>query len=205
MSSKRRTHLPYNTASHAEDWILIDTAAAINKIFILTSDGSSQIYLHQRMSRGKCCGRFRNLTIMRSLTVNVVRLCFRKYFAHVNVKVKQSHYGPGQALTVPGGWGSQISRQSALQGAKVVSPTHRPPLPSGNIPGTHFCQRLSRSQGHSAAGSITSIKNSNYIIGNRTRDLPACSAVRVNVNDIKIVTAKFREGFHRMFVLLHHT
>ena len=37
---------------------------------------------------------------------------------------------------------------------KLVSLTHRPPLPSGNIPGTHFCQRLSRPQGHSAIGSI---------------------------------------------------
>jgi hypothetical protein len=37
---------------------------------------------------------------------------------------------------------------------KVVSLTHRPPLPPGNTPGTHFCQRLSRPQGHSAIGRI---------------------------------------------------
>jgi len=36
-------------------------------------------------------------------------------------------------------WGSQISRQSAHEYRKVVSPTHRPPLPPGNIPRTHFC------------------------------------------------------------------
>jgi len=35
---------------------------------------------------------------------------------------------------------------------KVVSLTHRPPLPPGNAPGTHFCQRLSRPEGHSAIG-----------------------------------------------------
>ena len=49
--------------------------------------------------------------------------------------------------------------------------------PPGNIPGTHFCYRLSRPQGHSAARRITSMKNSNDTIGNRTRDLPTYSVV----------------------------
>jgi hypothetical protein len=44
------------------------------------------------------------------------------------VKVKQPHYRPWHAHSVPEGWGSQILRQSAHEGGEVVSPTHRPPL-----------------------------------------------------------------------------
>jgi len=65
---------------------------------------------------------------------------------------------------------------TAQDGGKVVSPTHRPPLPPGNAPGTHFLWRLSRLQGHSAIGRIMSMKNSNDTTWNRTSDLPICSA-----------------------------
>jgi hypothetical protein len=36
---------------------------------------------------------------------------------------------------------------------------------------------LSRPQGHSATGSIMSMKNSNDTVRNQSRDLPVCSAV----------------------------
>jgi hypothetical protein len=51
------------------------------------------------------------------------------------------------------------------------------PLPPRKIPGTHFCERLSRPQGHSAAGRIRSIEKSIDLIGTRTRNLPACRIV----------------------------
>jgi hypothetical protein len=79
-------------------------------------------------------------------------------------------------------WGLQevqtprISRQSADEGDNVVSPTHRPPLPPSprRYPWYSFLYRLSRRQGHGAAGRIMSIKNLSGPIGNRTCDLPAC-------------------------------
>ena len=55
------------------------------------------------------------------------------------VQVKKSLNSPELSLRVPLGWGYQISRQSAHEGGKVVSPTHRPPLHLRNIPDTHFC------------------------------------------------------------------
>jgi hypothetical protein len=52
------------------------------------------------------------------------------------VKVQQSRYRPGQ--------GSKKLRfpdymATAQDGRKVVSITHRPPLPPANVPDTHFC------------------------------------------------------------------
>ena len=91
--------------------------------------------------------------------------------------VKQSHYRPGQALRFPGVSGYQISRQSALEDGKVVSPTHRPPLRSRKYSWYSFLLEAESTQGHIAAGRIMSMKNSNDTIGNRTRVLPTCGAV----------------------------
>ena len=88
--------------------------------------------------------------------------------------------GKGKAVPLQAWSGSGGSRKlrfpdfmtTAQDGGKVVSPTHRPPLPPGNIPGTHFYYRLSQPEGHSAIGRIMSMKNSNDAIWNRTSDLP---------------------------------
>jgi len=67
-------------------------------------------------------------------------------------KVKQSRYRPGVE-------GSRKLRfpdfmTTAQDGGKVVSLTHRPPLHPGMAPGTDFCYRLGRPQGHSAIERI---------------------------------------------------
>jgi hypothetical protein len=93
-------------------------------------------------------------------------------------------YGKGKAIPVTGrggpcGW--ETSRLSHFldkrftDGGEVVSLTCRPPFTPRKIPGTHIC-RLSRPQGHSAAGRIRLIEKSNDM-ENRTRVLPAYSTV----------------------------
>jgi hypothetical protein len=73
-----------------------------------------------------------------------------------------------QTSNIPHCIGSQITN-----GDEVVSFTHRWPITPGRIPGTHFCQRLSRPQGHSEAEGIRLTGTSSDLIGNRPRNLPA--------------------------------
>ena len=85
-----------------------------------------------------------------------------------------SLYRPGQAWTGP--WGCRSLRLPGfldiryMKAEKSAQRTVRL-YPSGNIPGTHFCGRLSRPQGHSATGTLKSMKNNDDPIGNRTRDM----------------------------------
>ena len=69
--------------------------------------------------------------------------------------------------------GSQNSRHSAHEGNNVANPTHRPPLPSGDSSGAHFCYSLSQRQDR----RDKSMKNPNDPIGNRSRYLPDGSGV----------------------------
>ena len=54
-------------------------------------------------------------------------------------KVKQPRYRPGVVQRVHRKLRFPDFVTTAQDGGKVVSLTHRPPLPPGNAPGTHFC------------------------------------------------------------------
>jgi len=72
----------------------------------------------------------------------------REYFTSTQLLAVVSK-GKGKGKVVPlracsGPEGSRKLRfadfmTTAQDGGKVVSLTHRPPLPPGNVPGTHFC------------------------------------------------------------------
>ena len=71
--------------------------------------------------------------------------------------------------------GPQVSRRLRLPNFKTDGSGRL--YPSGKIPGTHFVQRMSRTQYRSAVGGFMSIKNSNDTTWNRTHDFPDCSVV----------------------------
>ena len=65
---------------------------------------------------------------------------------------------------------TKVVRLPALRNGRLYTP--------GYIPGTHFCQRLCRPQGHGATGKIMSMKISNDSIGNRTRQNVPVHAIK---------------------------
>jgi hypothetical protein len=111
-----------------------------------------------RLSAPTCASRNSKLTVFKRSSLVRGYSTAPIFFALTRtVKVKESRNRPGVAQRVPGGLGSQISWHSAHGGE--VSLTYRPPLPPGNVPGTHFHQGLSRPQGHGTVGRNMSLKN----------------------------------------------
>jgi len=83
--------------------------------------------------------------------------------------------------------GSQNFEKSAYEAGKVVSTRHQTsvrPFPQENIPDTHISQRLSRTQDHSTAERIMSMKNSNDN-WNPTRDLLQALAQSFNLLNLE--------------------
>jgi hypothetical protein len=91
---------------------------------------------------------------------------------------------PEQALRVPGDWGSHISRQSAHEGGKVVSPTHRPPLLTA-LTGWFDPRAIVRPEGLCPSG----IEPATFQLV--AQSLAECLPVQ-NVHDSKLSTHEFR-------------
>jgi hypothetical protein len=90
----------------------------------------------------------------------------------------QSHYRPGQALRVPGVWGSQISRHSAHEGGKGRQPYALATFIHQEIIMVLISVRgWVNPRGNSEPERFMSMKNSVDTNRNRTGDLLACNVV----------------------------
>jgi hypothetical protein len=80
-------------------------------------------------------------------------------------KVNFSPYTPWRPLGLREVEAPTFSDIRLIDDGKVVSPTRRPLFTPRTFPGTHFCWRLSRPQGHSAAGRIIHIFLTSALVG----------------------------------------
>jgi len=89
-------------------------------------------------------------------SISVKQHVSQPYKSYVNVKLKleQSQYRPEQTLRVPRGLDSRFQDNRHMD-VVILSALRTGRLyPPGDIPGTHFCQGLSRPHDHSATGRI---------------------------------------------------
>ena len=116
----------------------------------------------QRTETAVCCGGPRSVwPDLYPVTGDIMHSCIRYYtpqtlstkilYIIANLQVSIHNHiiskGKGKAVPLQAWSGPEGSRKlrfpdfmtTAQDGGKVVSLTHRPPLPPGNTPGTHFC------------------------------------------------------------------
>ena len=152
--------------------------------------GLKLIHTHTHSHTGLCsypaidrfqCDFYEYVISLRYLTLETWKRKRRKFILQINLDG-----GKGKTTSVQAWRGPEGSRRLRLPDFKTLGTwklvrlsTLRTGLiyPTGNIPGTNFRRRLSQPQGHSEAGRIMAVKNSNDTIGNRTRDLPSRSSV----------------------------
>jgi len=103
------------------------------------------------------------------------------------------------AISVHAWTGPECSRRMRLpeflnnrhmKAVRLAAPRSDRLCPPGNILDIHFRYRLSLSLSHSVDGRIMAMKNSSDTIGNRTCDLPLCSAVPKHTDTDKLYWQK---------------
>ena len=89
--------------------------------------------LYKAFLRTECTKKHVQLKVQQAVCVQPLRL----YNFLIRIEVNQSRYRPGVAQRVLRELRFPDFMTTAQDGGKVVSPTHRPPLPTENTPGTH--------------------------------------------------------------------
>jgi hypothetical protein len=123
------------------------------------------------------------------------------------LKVKESLYGPRQALGVSGVWRPVISRKSA-HGSGKLSPEDTGHLTPQKYFWCSFCYKLNRLQGSSAAGSIMSmtlwgIEPTTFrllvqCINQLRQPVPPCLMLRFrNSRDLTVLCHIYIHGLYR--------